>query len=73
MKNQEIGLTGSSTTSEMLTYLSDNLARASSFLSYVILHFSDSKLFLQALRVYPLLLVIVSLIRAACKLAGKYL
>lgn len=45
MKNQEIGLTGSSTTSEMLTYLSDNLARASSFLSYVILHFSDSKLF----------------------------
>lgn len=67
MEIQDMGLTDGSVTCKMVTYMSINLfnCKASFFLI--------ADCFLQAMRLYPLTLAIVSSIRAACKLAVIYL
>lgn len=74
MEIQDIGLTDGSVTCKVMTYMPKNLARTDPLLLYCrASFFLLADYFLQAMRLYPVTLAIVSPIRAACKLSVRYL
>lgn len=75
MEIQDIGSTDGSVTCKKVTYMPKNLARTDLLLLYckTSFFFLVVDCFLQAVRLYPVTLVIVSPIRAACKLSVRYL
>lgn len=75
MEIPDVGLTDGSMTCKMVTYMPKNSARTDKLLLYckASFFFLVADCFLQTVRFYPVPLAIVSPIRAACELAGRYL